>query len=86
MFPSQHSPSPAAKSPADPQTGSVTGGGWPVCVRLGEQIEQALAQGLSVQRIYQDLVVKRAFAGSYFAVRRFVVRLVGKQKLPFRRM
>lgn len=39
-----------------------------------------------MQRICQDLVVERAFAGSYFAVRRFVVRLVGKQELPFRRM
>jgi transposase len=77
----------AAKSPTDPQTGSATGGGSAsLCAPWREQIEQALAQGLSVQRIYQDLVVERAFAGSYFAVRRFVVRLVGKQELPFRRM
>ena len=41
---------------------------------------------MSIQQIYQDLVVERQFAGSYFAVRRFVVRLVGKQELPFRRM
>src|SRR5438876_4400835 len=74
------------KSPTDPQTGSSTGGPASLCEPWREQIEQALAQGLSIQRIYQDLVVERQFAGSYFAVRRFVVRLVGKQELPFRRM
>src|SRR6266404_1329011 len=74
------------KSPTDPQTGSSTGGPASLCEPWREQIEQALAQGLSIQRIYQELVVERQFAGSYFAVRRFVVRLVGKQELPFRRM
>ena len=75
------------KSPTDPHTGSSTGcGPASLCEPWREQIEQALAQGLSIQRIYQDLVVERQFAGSYFAVRRFVVRLVGKQELPFRRM
>ena len=39
-----------------------------------------------MQRIYQDLVIERQFAGSYFAVRRFAVRLLGKRELPFRRM
>ena len=79
--------SPPAKSPTNPQTGSSNGSGpASQCEPWREQIEQALAQGLSIQRIYQDLVVERQFAGSYFAVRRFVVRLVGKQELPFRRM
>jgi len=79
--------SPSPKSPTDPQTGSSTGcGPASLCEPWREQIEQALAQGLSIQRIYQDLVVERQFAGSYFAVRRFIVRLVGKQELPFRRM
>ncbi len=78
---------PPPKSPTDPQTGSSSGcGPASLCKPWREQIEQALAQGLSIQRIYQDLVVERQFAGSYFAVRRFVVRLVGKQELPFRRM
>jgi hypothetical protein len=45
-----------------------------------------LAQGLSVQRIHQDLVAGRQFVGSYFAVRRFVSRRVSSQELPFRRM
>src|SRR6266498_2312678 len=79
--------SPLPKSPTDPQTGSTSGcGPASLCEPCREQIEQALAQGLSIQRIYQDLVVERQFAGSYFAVRRFVVRLIGKQELPFRRM
>jgi transposase len=79
--------SPPSKSPTDPQTGSPAGCGPPsLCEPWREQIEAALARGLSMQRIYQDLVVERQFAGSYFAVRRFVVRLVGKQELPFRRM
>jgi len=79
--------SPPAKSPTDPQTGSATGFG-PVssCEPWRAQIEQALAQGLSMQRIHQDLVAERQFAGSYFAVRRFVLRRVSSQELPFRRM
>src|SRR6185295_13441410 len=55
-----------SKSPT-PQTGLSTGSG-PVssCEPWREQIEGALAQGLSIQRIHQDLVVERQFAGSYF--------------------
>jgi hypothetical protein len=32
-----------------------------------EAIERALAQGQSIQRIYQDLVAEGQFTGSYFA-------------------
>ena len=46
----------------------------------------AFQAGLSVQRIYQDLVVEHQFAGSYHAVRRFVRRQHGGAELPFRRM
>src|SRR5882724_11221375 len=75
------------KSPTNPQTGSSTGcGPASLCEPWREQIERALALGLSIQRIYQDLVVERQFAGSYFAVRRFVLRRVSSQELPFRRM
>ncbi len=79
--------SPPPKSPTHPQAGSATRFG-PVssCEPWREQIEQALAQGLSIQRIHQDLVVERQFAGSYFAVRRFVLQRVSSQELPFRRM
>ena len=76
-----------AKPATHPHTGSTTPPGPPsVCEPWRAQIEQWLAQGLSVQRIYQDLVAEHQFRGSYHAVRRFVVRLVGKAELPFRRM
>jgi transposase len=46
-----------------------------------------LEQGLSAQRIYQDLVQDHGFSGSYYSVRRFVRRLEGQQtELPVRRM
>ncbi len=73
--------------PATPQTGSGTvPGPASLCDPWREQIEAGLAQGLSIQRIYQDLVARQQFAGSYFAVRRFVLRRVGPEDLPFRRM
>lgn len=75
------------KPATDPHTGSADlGGPASLCDPWREQIEQALERGLSIQRIYQDLVTERQFAGSYYAVRRFVLRRVGSQELPFRRM
>jgi transposase len=77
------SPKPAS----NPQTGSeVLPGPASLCDPWREQIEEALERGLTIQRIYQDLVQERQFAGSYYAVRRFVLRRVGSQDLPFRRM
>jgi transposase len=56
------------------------------CERWRPQILEALSQGLSAQRIFQDLVREFEFTGSYDAVKRFV-RLVGRTtELPFRRM
>jgi transposase len=76
-----------SKPATNPQTGSTTVPGPPsLCDPWREQIEAALERGLSIQRIYQDLVVERQFTGSYFAVRRFVLRRVNAQELPFRRM
>jgi len=76
-----------AKPTTNPQTGSATvPGPASLCDPWREQIEAALERGLSIQRIYQDLVVERQFAGSYFSVRRFVLRRVDAQELPFRRM
>jgi transposase len=77
-----------SKSPA-PQTGSLAlGGAGPdsLCEPWKERIEAALAAGLSVQRIYQDLVTEQQFAGSYYSVRRLALRLARKLQLPFRRM
>lgn len=43
-------------------------------------------QGLSAQRIYQDLITDHGYSGSYYAVRRFVHRLEQAHELPFRRI
>lgn len=45
------------------------------CEPFKEAIERALEQGLSAQRVYQDLVTESAFPGRYDAVKRFVRRL-----------
>lgn len=76
-----------SKPATNPQTGSgAVPGPASLCEPWRGQIEAGLAQGLSIQRIYQDLVAGQQFAGSYFAVRRFVLRQVGPEDLPFRRM
>lgn len=76
-----------SKPATNPHTGSTTlCGPASLCEPWREPIEQALEKGLSIQRIYQDLVTEQQFAGSYYAVRRFVLRRVGSQALPFRRM
>jgi len=49
-------------------------------------IKQKLDQGLSAQRIWQDLVAEEDFDGSYSSVKRFVCRLGASTPLPFRRM
>ena len=49
------------------------------------EITLAIEQGLSAQRIYQDLVTSHAFAGSYTSVKRFVHCRRSSQKLPGRR-
>jgi len=74
----------ADPKPAISQAGSA--GRPSLCQPLRQQIEQAVAAGLSTQRIYQDLVAEHQFAGSYYAVRRFVRKLEPGLELPFRRM
>src|SRR6266536_2394529 len=60
------------KSPTDPQTGSSSGSGpASQCEPWREQIEQALAQGLSIQRIYQDLVFLQETATSEIYTRSY---------------
>ncbi len=75
-----------SKSPTSHTGSAILSGPASLCDPWREEIEQALERGLSIQRIYQDLVTERQFAGSYYAVRRFVLRRVGSQELPFRRM
>lgn len=69
-----------------PHTGLVECHPASSCDPWKEQIEAGLHAGLSVQRIYQDLVGGHGFGGSYYAVRRFVRRRQATSPLPFRRM
>jgi transposase len=76
-----------SKPATPPQTGSSSKTApASLCDPWREQIQSAFQAGLSVQRIYQDLVVEHQFTGSYHAVRRFVLRHHGGTQLPFRRM
>ena len=79
------SSSDADSKPAISTAGSVAGR-KSSCEAWVEQIASALEQGLSAQRIYQDLVADHQFGGSYQSVKRFVRRLGARLPLPFRRM
>lgn len=56
------------------------------CVAHRELIERKRQQGLSAQRIHQDLVDELGYRGSYYSVRRFVARLEERDELPVRRL
>ncbi len=56
------------------------------CEPLREIIKAKLEQGLSAQRIYQDISTEHDFGGSYSSVKCFVRRLGTATPLPFRRM
>jgi len=56
------------------------------CEPYRKVIEDKLKDGLSRQRIYQDLTDAYGFDGSYYSVRRFVRRLKENKPIPFRRM
>ena len=56
------------------------------CEPWRDIIQSKCNQGLSAQRIYQDLTSEHSFGGSYYTVRRFVRRLEPVQELPFRRL
>lgn len=56
------------------------------CAPWRAAILSKLDQGLTSQRIYQDLAVEHGYCGSYYSVVRFVRRLGKSRTLPFRRM
>ncbi|UCD51712.1 MAG: IS21 family transposase [Phycisphaerales bacterium] len=56
------------------------------CEPFREVILGKLEQGLTAQRIWQDLADEHDFTGSYLSVQRFVRRLQAASPLPFRRM
>ncbi len=77
------------KAATHPHTGSDAADHGPasLCDPWFEAIGQGFRAGLSVQRIFQDLVAGHGFPGSYHSVRRFVRRRFGPdQEPPFRRM
>lgn len=88
--PTPHTGSESASDPKSPTPhpgSAVVPSPVSVCDPWREEIDRGWQAGLSVQRIYQDLVAEHQFAGSYHAVRRFVRRRHGTAaELPFRRM
>ena len=56
------------------------------CAPWRQQITKKLEQGLTCQRIYQDLRDEYDFQGSYYSIRRFAKRLEHNAPIPFRRM
>lgn len=56
------------------------------CRPFGEIISNKVEQGLSGQRIWQDLVSDHGFQGSYSSIKRYLRRLGSQTPLPFRRM
>jgi len=59
----------------DPPTAGDVGVGQSLCAEHRVLIMAKLEQGLSAQRIYQDLRIEVSFAGSYESVKRFVRNL-----------
>jgi transposase len=49
-------------------------------------ITTLLEQGLTAQRIFQDLTSDHGYRGSYYSIRRFVKKLQQRTEFPFRRM
>ena len=64
----------------------VTAGSRSLCDPHYDTIIERLEQGLSAQRIYQDLKLETDFVGGYNSVKRFVRRLKRKTPLSFRRL
>ena len=56
------------------------------CAKYRDLILSKIEQGLSAQRIYQDLVADHGFTAKYHSVRRYVGNLLDSKELPVRRM
>lgn len=57
-----------------------------ICEKYDGEIREKLSDGLSAQRIYQDLCADSGFSGSYESVKRYVRKLRNAAEVPFRRM
>lgn len=75
---------PAGSKPASEQFGTP-GPRW-LCHQYAPLIQSKLDQGLSAQRIFQDLRREQSYTGCYHSVLRYVHQLRPRQVLPYRRM
>jgi transposase len=76
----------AAGGPKPANLSAGKAGPRSLCEPFRELIEGKRKQGLTAQRIWQDLVAEKGFGGRYASVKRFVRRLGKVSPLPFRRM
>ena len=93
--PAGSSPADAASNAANPPAGSAAVARCKNATRVGrhsacephrELILAKLEQGLSAQRIWQDLVADHQFTAEYDSVKRFVRRWRTASAIPFRRL
>lgn len=84
--------SPAESKPAKAPPGSEAATPEPHrgrssdCAPWREVITNLFEQGLSAQRIFQDLTSEHGYSGSYYSIRQFIARLDGHREFPFRRI
>jgi transposase len=69
-----------------PEASARPPGRTSLCEPFNEVIKKKLDEGLSAQRIWQDLVSENDFIGSYSSAKRFVHKIGATTPLPFRRM
>ena len=78
-------PAPIGIDPSKPAS-NAPAGSPSVAAAWRDVIRDKLDQGLTAQRIYQDLVSDHGYGGSYYSVRRLIRKLSGGTPAPFRRM
>ena len=71
-----------APTGAEPGEEAGLGGSRSLCAGLRDEILAKLEQGLTAERIHQDLKAEHGFEGQYSSVRRYVLRLRQRRELP----
>jgi transposase len=88
--PAMSTPGPASSAESAPAQQSDrqgnASGRLSECAPFRQWIQDKLDQGLSAQRIWQDLKAEQGFTSSYYSVLRFVQKLAPSGALPFRRL
>ena len=72
-----------APTGSEPGQEGSPAGSRSLCAAYHSVIVEKLEQGLTAQRIFQDLQEEQGFAGRYPSVRRYVALLEAKTELPF---